>query len=166
MLTNNLTMPLAEPARQMRRPRSVAGCSGLASRALPWAAVAVDASHGGDRFEAWLRGLEARSEDPTAGYDGLAVIDIVRRFADRAELTTNLMPGAAGPDWLQVLNEPGWTPEEKVLLTVAAALHTGSRLFRVRVTALLDLDDADIDLILTALRRGHRVRGRARRSSG
>ena len=144
----------------------MAGCSGLASRALPWAAVAVDASRGGDRFEAWLRRLEAPSEDPTAGYDGLAVIDIVRRFADRTELTMNLMPGAAGPDWLQVLNEPGWTPQEKVLLTVAAALHTGSRVFRVRVTALLDLDDADLDLVLTALRRGHRVRGRARRSSG
>jgi hypothetical protein len=144
----------------------VAGRSGLAGPALPWAAVAVDASRGGDRFQAWLRRLDAAAEDPAAGYDGLAVLDIVGRFADRTEFTMNMMPGAAGPDWLQVLNEPGWTPQEKVLLTVAAGLHTGSRVFRLRVTALLDLDDADLDLVLTALRRGQRVRGRARPSPG
>jgi hypothetical protein len=128
--------------------------------------VAVEASRGGDRFDAWLRGLEAQSHDPTTGFDGLAVIDLVRRFGYRTEFTTNLMPGAAGPDWLQVLSEPGWTPQEKALLTVAAALHTGSRVFRVRVTALLDLNDADLDLVLTALRRGVRARRRTRRGTG
>ena len=72
------------------------------------------------------------SADPDNVFDGPAIIEIVRRFGDRTELTTNLMPGPAGPDWLQVLNEPGWTSDEKVLLTVVAALHTGSRVFRLR----------------------------------
>ena len=80
-------------------------------------------------------------------------MDIVRRFGDRTEFTMNLMPGPAGPDWVHVLNEPGWTAEEKVLLTVAAGLHTGSRVFRIRVTALLILEDADLDLVVNAVRR-------------
>ena len=124
--------------------------------------VVVEASRGGDRFEAWLRHLEAHSADPDNVFDGPAIIEIVRRFGDRTELTTNLMPGPAGPDWLQVLNEPGWTSEEKVLLTVVAALHTGSRVFRLRVTALLDLDGGDLDLVVNGIRRCRRVRDRAR----
>jgi len=122
-------------------------------------AVAVDPSRGRDRFQAWLRRLETQSADPTTAFDGHAVIDIVRRFGDRPEFTMNLMPGPAGPDWVQVLNEPGWTSEEKVPLTVAAGLHTGSRVFRIRVTALLGLDDADLDLVVNAVRR---CRDRAR----
>ena len=122
----------------------------------------VQASRGGDRFEAWLRHLEAQSADPNNAFDGTAIIDLVRRFGERSEFTTNLMPGSAGPDWLQVLNEPGWTSEEKVLLTVAAGLHTGSRVFRIRVITLLDLPDADLDLVLDAIRRCRRARDRAR----
>jgi hypothetical protein len=123
----------------------------------------VQASRGGDRFEGWLRHLEAQSADPSNAFDGAAVIDLVRRFGERTEFTTNLMLGSAGPDWLQVLNEPGWTSEEKVLLTVAAGLHTGSRVFRIRVTTLLDLPDTDLDLVLDAIRRCRRARDRARR---
>ncbi|MGZ4665648.1 MAG: hypothetical protein ACXV5Q_11555 [Frankiaceae bacterium] len=122
----------------------------------------VEASRGGDRFETWLRHLEAQSADANNAYDGTAIVDFVRRFGGRSEFTTNLMPGSAGPDWLQVLNEPGWTSEEKVLLTVAAGLHTGSRVFRIRVITLLDLPDADLDLVLDAIRRCRRARDRAR----
>ncbi len=125
-------------------------------------AVVVDASRGGDRFETWLRHLEAKSDDPTIAYDSSAIISLVRRFGGRSEFTTNLLPGSAGPDWLQVLNEPGWTSEEKVLLTVAAALHTGSRVFRIRVITMLDLPDADLDLVLDAVRGCRRSRDRAR----
>ena len=120
----------------------------------------VEASRGGDRFETWLRHLEAQSADANNAYDGTAIVDLVRRFGGRSEFTTNFMPGSAGPDWLQVLNEPGWTSEEKVLLTVAAGLHTGSRVFRIRVITLLDLPDADLDLVLDAIRRCRRARDR------
>ena len=122
----------------------------------------AEASRGGDRFEAWLHQLEAQSADPNNALDGTAIIDLVRRFGERTEFTTNLMPGSAGPDWLQVLNEPGWTAAEKVLLTVAAGLHTGSRVFRIRVTTLLDLTDKDRDLVFDAIRRCRRAADRAR----
>ena len=125
----------------------------------------VEASRGGDRFDQWLRHLEALSADPHNAYDATAIVELVRRFGGRAEFTTNLMPGSAGPDWLQVLNEPGWTSAEKVLLTVAAALHTGSRVFRIRVTTLLDFPDADLDLVVDAIRRCHRARDRTRGQS-
>ena len=124
--------------------------------------VVAEASRGGDRFEEWLRHLEAQSADPNNRFDGDAIIDLVRRFGERSEFTTNLMPGSAGPDWLLVLNETGWTAEEKVLLTVAAALHTGSRVFRIHVTTLPDLLDADLDLVVDAIRRCRRARNRAR----
>jgi hypothetical protein len=125
----------------------------------------VEASRGGDRFDEWLRHLEAHSADPGTAYDATAIVELVRRFGTRTEFTMNLMPGSAGPDWLQVLNEPGWTSEEKVLLAVAAALHTGSRVFRIRVTTLLDFPDADLALVADAIRRCRRARDRTGRQS-